>query len=132
MSLLKGDPTAEYFLFDEVERPIRFSISTATDYVAKMMFRLNRSQALSGSTADPAHVCALGEYLVKMMEDRPGLSRERILDQLSREYGMDVAKEVAIFESKRFEPGQTFIEHVSAGLNTTLPRIMELGAGILT
>ena len=47
VSLLTGDKLADYFLFDELERPIRFAIHGTW---AKISFRVLRSDAMFGAT----------------------------------------------------------------------------------
>lgn len=92
ISLLTGDKEVDYFLFDEVERPIRFQIP---DMILKMHFRIFRSGAFSGDKKAIA-LEPMAEYILKMMSNHPGLNRERIVAQLTREYGEDLpAKLVA-------------------------------------
>lgn len=107
VSLLTGDKHADYFLFDETDRPIRFIVN---DMWMRMTFRSLRADLLSGSYEGLA---AIAEYIIKVMAQKPGLSRERILGQLQREYGVDLSTKVAEWEEKAakngFE-GSTFLE----------------------
>jgi hypothetical protein len=107
VSLLTGDKHADYFLFDEEDRPIRFIIH---DMWMRMTFRSLRAGLLSG---DFHGLEAIAEHLIKVMAQKPGLSRERILGQLEREYGADVPMKVAAWEKKAVEngcEGSTFLE----------------------
>jgi hypothetical protein len=123
IGLITSDKDADYFLFDEVQRPIRFALPEG--YI-KLAFRTMRSNALS--TCEKKGVQAIGEYLLKTMSDHPGLSRERILGQLSSEYGEETAGKIADFEKMAvrngYEPGATFLEKVSRGLTSAVPRKM--------
>ena len=75
-----------------------------------MTFRSLRADLLSGSYEGLA---AIAEYIIKVMAQKPGLSRDRILGQLQREYGVDLSTKVAEWEEKAakngFE-GSTFLE----------------------
>jgi hypothetical protein len=128
VSLLNGDRYADYFLFDELDRPIRFMIG---DMCTKISFRSIRSEALSSASGSAKGLAAIGEYLIKMMEHKPGLSRERILAQLSREYLEDVAEAVAEWEQsttkQEHSPGTTFMEAMGKTMEATLPKMMQLG-----
>jgi hypothetical protein len=55
----------------------------------------------------------MAEQMIKEMGQMPGLSRERILGQLEREYEVDIAMKLADFETKGEAngfPGRTFLE----------------------
>ncbi|RDB25256.1 hypothetical protein Hypma_007372 [Hypsizygus marmoreus] len=123
VSLLTGDKSADYFLFDEVDRPIRVEVPSM---LTRMTFRILRSDALSKQTPDG--VQAIGEYLLKNMSNHPGLSRARILAQLEREYGKEMVSKIEEFEKMAekngYEPGATFLEKMGENLNTTLPMMM--------
>jgi len=62
------------------------------------------------------------------MGPKPGLSPERILDQLSSEYGADVAAKVTEYEKIRsshgYGPGFTLVEMMGKNDDATLPRIL--------
>jgi len=122
VSLLTGDKDADYFLFDEVDRPIRFAIS---DSLTKMAFRLMRSNALS--TREGKGVEVIGEYLLKAMANHPGLNRKQILGQLGREYGEQAMGKIEAFEKlavkNGYPPGTTFLEKMGSNLNSTLPML---------
>jgi hypothetical protein len=68
---------------------------------------------------------AMAEYIIKMMEHRSGLSRERILKQLSSEYGGDVSARLAEFQkiavAKGYEAGTTLVEVMSKTLPIAAP-----------
>jgi hypothetical protein len=104
ISLITNDKDADYFLFDELQRPIRVALP---DGYTKLAFRMMRSDALS--TCEKKGVQPIGEYLLKTMSNLPGLSRERILGQLSREYGEEAAGKIDDFEKlavrNGYEPG---------------------------
>jgi hypothetical protein len=123
VSLINGDKEADYFLFDDLERPIRFSIS---DMWTKMAFRILRSDAMF--SADRKGLEAIAEHLIKCMGQRPGLSRERILAQFNREYGEGTAEKVAEFETKGekngYEKGVTFVEVMGKGM-PGMPAMMD-------
>jgi hypothetical protein len=122
VSLLTGDKYADYFLFDELDRPVRFMIG---DMYTKISFRNLRSEALS--SPEPMGLVVIAEHLIKMMEHEPGLSRERILAQLGREYPEDIAEMVAKWEQSAAKqgrsPGTTFIEVMGKNMAATMPRI---------
>ena len=125
VSLLTGDKEAEYFLFDDSDRPIRFEVSHMW---TKMTFRLIRSGAMF--SAEQRGVEAIAQYLIKFMGQKPGLSRERILAQFSQEYGGNFAAKLAEFERKGLENGNehgtTFLETMSKSLTSTMPRLMNM------
>jgi hypothetical protein len=94
----------------------------------KMTFRDFLGEILSD---DEGHgndmLSALAEYLIKAMAQKPGLSRERILAQLEREYGGDIATKVAEWEklaAKNGESGSTFLEVQSKSMTEALPMLM--------
>jgi hypothetical protein len=89
----------------------------------KMAFRSLRGGALSGDSG----LEAMGEYLIKAMGERPGLSRDIILRQLEREYGGDVTTKVAEWERMTIEngyAGSTYLEVTSRNLSATVPKTM--------
>jgi hypothetical protein len=117
VSLMNGDKDADYFLFDDMDRPVCLVLY---DRCIKMTFRIIRSFAMFGS--DPTGVGAIAQYLIEVMGNEPGLSRERILAQLDREYEIDVTSLMAEFEIRGLdngiEPGITFLEKMSKNLST--------------
>jgi hypothetical protein len=124
VSLLTGDKHADYFLFDELDRPVRFVIS---DLYTRITFRQLRSEVLT--SADPRGLGAIAEYLVKMMEHKPGLSRERIVAQLSREYSEDIGEKIAKWGqliAQSGHPGTMFLEMIGKGLEKAMPTLMNL------
>ena len=86
-----------------------------------MAFRALRGDVLSGE----AGLEAMGEYLIKAMGPRPGLGRDRILAQLQREYGGDVATKVAAWEEltvRNGHSGSTYLEVRSRNLSMALSK----------
>ena len=122
MSLLTGDKYVDYFLFDELDHPVRFEIR---DMNTKLIFRSIRSAVLTSPT--PIGLAPIAEYLIKMMEHKPGLSRQRILAQLSREHSEDVAEMVAMLEQSPAKaghpPGTTYMEVTCKSISNVLPRL---------
>jgi hypothetical protein len=122
--LLTADKDTDYFLFDEEDRPIRFVLH---DPLMKMTFRNIRSGILSSSEEEGLE--AIAEHLIKVMGQKPGLSRERILGQLESEYGGDIATKVAKWEKFATEngfPGSTFMEVQNRSLKKTLPMMSRI------
>lgn len=124
VALITSDKDADYFIFDEQDQPIRFVIH---DMWMKISFRNLRSGAIFSAGQEGLE--AMAEYLIKVMADKPGLSRERILDQLSREYGENLPGMLGEWERKRvnngYEPGSTFVE-TSSNMAANTQRIMNL------
>jgi hypothetical protein len=89
VSLITADKNADYFLFDEEDCPVRFVLH---DTSTKIVFWTFRSDVLSSIGHQVLGFIA--ECLIKMMGQKPGLSRERILEQLGREYGGDIVEKV--------------------------------------
>lgn len=118
ISLLTGDVEADYFLFDEVQRPIRVEVPSS---FLRLTFRTMRGDAMSARSQKGIEVIA--EYLLKRMADHPGLSRERILQQFSEEYGEDVIESVLEFEKlaekRGLPPGTTFLDDMGKKLNAS-------------
>jgi hypothetical protein len=69
----------------------------------KMTFRIICSFSIFGS--DPQGVDVIAEYLIKAMGNTPGLSRERIIAQLNKEYEVDVASMIAKCETRALDDG---------------------------
>jgi hypothetical protein len=109
VSLLSADKEADYYLFDERDEPVR---AVLRDIWVKILFRTTRSDAMFG--AKPDGLEPMAEYMIKVMGQKPGLSRARILDQFTREYGEDKATKVAEWERQGakngYEPGATFMD----------------------
>jgi len=119
ISLLNADKEAGYFLFDNEDRPVRVVLRGAW---LKMMFRIVRSGILSGSGAHGLE--AIVEYLVKVMGQKPGLSREMILAQLQNEYGGDMTTKMSEWDKKAVENGLqgiTLLEDMSRNMMATIP-----------
>jgi hypothetical protein len=125
VSLITADRDADYFLFDVDDRPVRFVLH---DPSMKMTFRDFRGEILSDDEGHGGNMLlALAEYLIKVMAQKPGLSREMILAQLEREYGGGVATKVAEWEklaAKNGESGSTFLEVQSRSMKQALPMLM--------
>ena len=102
---------ADYFLFDNTQRPIRVEIR---DSMVKMMFRIFRGFALGDEVMS---VEFMAEYLIKIMEQTPGLSRQSILTQFSEEYEVDVEAKVAEMQRRGLSrPGTTYLETASKAM----------------
>jgi hypothetical protein len=125
VSLLTGDTNADYFLFNSIDHPIRFVIQ---DTLTRMVFRICRADAMFGPEQQGLE--AIAEYMIKMMERTPGLSRERILEQLSGEYGGDVGAKVREFQKMSFVNGHgdgtTFLEVMGKNVLSTAPGVLGL------
>ena len=123
MELLTAAKDVDYFIFDDSERPIPFVLEHTW---AKMMFRILRTSATS--TVETKGLEAIAECLVKEMGEMPGLSRERILAQLQREYQVDVEKMVTNFmkraELNGYPPGTTFLEIMTKNWVSFAPQLM--------
>jgi hypothetical protein len=129
ISLLEGDRGADYFLFDNSDRPIRFVIYES---FMKLYFRTLRAEAIYGAT--PNGIEMVAEHLIKAMAHQPGLSRERILAQLQREYGGNMTVKMAAFDAKRLENGDrsgtTFLERMCGNLGSVVQgRFPEMARG---
>jgi hypothetical protein len=121
ISLLTADKEADYFLFNASDQPIRFVIQNA---IIKMTFRLNRSFAWSGDQNTQAGVEIMAQYLIKMMGQKPGLSREGIFRQFDGEYGGDTKTKLEEFERKsrgRTRAGETVLEMMNRNVMTAAP-----------
>ena len=116
LSLLTADKSADYFLFDEAGHAVRFAIE---DTFTRTCFRVIRSNAMS--TAEQKGLEVLVEYLIKTMEHKPGLSRERILVQLSGEFGEAIVEKMATFRADAAASGDdmTFLEVMSRDMRAS-------------
>lgn len=117
VSLLTSDREADYFLFDELDRPIRFVVN---DPLLKMGFRVVRTEVLSSDT--PKGVETLVEYILKVMGQKPGLSRQGIIAQFAKEYRRDVAGMLANHETSQPSSGATLLESMNQGISNFAPR----------
>jgi hypothetical protein len=122
VSLLTGNKCANCFLFDKFDRPVLFMIE---DMYTKISFQNLHSDVLS--SPNPIGLVYIAEYLVKMMEHKLGLSRERILVQMNHEYPEDVTEMVVKWEQSPWNLGTTFIEVLSKNMVAAMPRVMDLG-----
>lgn len=124
VNLLTADKDADYFLFDGLDRPVRFVIH---DRPLKMNFRLTRTEVLSSD--DPNGVEVLVEYIIKMMGHKPGLSRDRIIAQFSKEYERDVVGKLDYLESTHAgNPGVTVLESLSRSMTDFVPSVRSIFA----
>lgn len=125
LSLLTADKEAEYFLFDDMDRPVRVAFP---DMWTKISFRNLRSGAMF--TAAQTGVEAMAEYLIKVMGRAPGLSRATILNQFGKEYGRRTPAKISQFErmavQNGYEHGVTFLETMSKNMAVTTPRVMDM------
>lgn len=122
ISLLNADKEADYFLFDEGDHPVRVVLHATW---LKTVFRILRSDILSTSRKNGLE--AIAEYLIKVMEQKPGLSRERILTQLEGEYGGDIRTKMREWDRRRVEnglEGSSLLEYMSGNLTATMPSVM--------
>jgi len=123
IALLKDDRDADYYLFDDTDRPIRVELD---EKCIKIAFRMLRSEIMFRPEKAPEGVEMIAELLMKMMADRPGSSRARILAQFEEEYGGNVAAKLAAFEAKRarngYELGGTYLERMSEGMRAMQAR----------
>lgn len=113
VSLLTADKKADYFLFDEMDRPVRFEI---TNSMLKTFFRIARTEALSSDKANTVE--GLLELIIKVMGQKPGLSRQGIIAQFAKEYERDVARNLAIIERSREGSGLTTLENMSQAISS--------------
>ena len=131
LSLLNGDKDADYFLFNHLDRPVRFRIP---DSFLRMQFRMMRSEVFS-SGLEAKGLEPVAEYLMKMMQGHPGLGRERILGQLRNEYGNGVEEKLTrwleLAVTNGLAPGETFLEHMDTKMSDTLPQMMALHPEIM-
>ncbi|KAG1852603.1 hypothetical protein C8R48DRAFT_676109 [Suillus tomentosus] len=105
--MLEADRNVDYFLFTASGEAVRFVID---DPGAKMIFRINRGWVMTQVTSDTG-VEAMGEYILKVMNGYPGLSRSIILKQLCEEHGAGTTEKITWLEEKSREHGEsTFIE----------------------
>lgn len=89
------------------------------DQLLKMGFRGMRADALSGS---PKGVGIMLEYILKIMERKPGLSHRGIITQFAKEYERDVEGDLADFERAQKDSGATILESVARGMSTLMTR----------
>lgn len=72
----------------------------------------------------------MSEYILKMMANHPGLNQERIIAQLTREYGEGLPEKLAISDQlakkEGLKPGVTALEDMSKCMAGALPKIAEL------
>jgi len=122
VSLITSDKEADYFLFDEMDRPIRVVIP---DTLLRLVFRTIRADVMF--TVPRKGLESMTEYLIKLMGQTPGLSRPRILNQFAREYGRDVPAKISRWEKAGVmtgsEPGFTALEMMTRNAALTGPWI---------
>lgn len=119
VNLLTLDRDADYFLFDQWDRPVRFAINH--DYLLKMGFRAVRTEVLSSTT--PKGVETLVEFILSVMGPNPGLTRQGIIAQFAKEYRRDVARKLANQERVQKSLGRgTLLESMNRGISTFVPR----------
>ncbi|KAH7920637.1 hypothetical protein BV22DRAFT_1020841 [Leucogyrophana mollusca] len=115
VSMLETDKDADYILFSSSGEPVRFVVD---DPWMKLTFRSMRATAMSD--ARQMGVGPMAEYLIKVMNGYPGLSREIMLRQFVDEYGPDARAEVVQSERKsaeRLGGGATFLEAMSRNMS---------------
>ncbi|KAF9459187.1 hypothetical protein BDZ94DRAFT_1312645 [Collybia nuda] len=108
VNLITADRDVDYFLFDNMDRPVRFVLE---DPMLKMSFRIMRTEALSSE--NPKTVEGMAEHVIKVMGQKPGLSTAGIISQFNKEYGRDMTDKISRLESNRSEnltmPESTFL-----------------------
>jgi len=116
VALLKEDGDADYFFFDERDRPVPF-VMPGQDFVMRENFYFFQEECMFG--AEMRGLDVMAEYMVKVMGElgEPGLSAERMMRQMSGEYGVDVARMVRGIRRKKVDKGyvleKTFLEQMS-------------------
>lgn len=105
-AFLDRDRDADYYLFDERGRPVRFEISEVDTPYTKLVFRLSRADVFISPPMPPRAIEAIAEHLIQYAAQIPGLNRRRILAQLSLEYGMDVEEKLVAFQQLNLGKGQ--------------------------
>lgn len=122
VSLINADHAADYFLFDEMDLPVRVVLH---EMWTKMSFRTLRADAMF--SAEQQGVEAMAEYLIKVMGNKSGLSKQRILDQFSSEYGKNMTEIMVEWEGlavkNRLPPGTTFLEVMSKNNETNTQKM---------
>jgi hypothetical protein len=126
ISLLTADTDAEYFLFDQTDRPVRVELD---DTWTKMLFRTTRTGAWSGTSTKSSlnSIKIMAQYLISTMGTKPGLSRERILEQFEKEYGKDARRTAEEFEKEwtlREGTRGTFLERMGKNMASTAPQVL--------
>jgi len=124
VSLITADKEADYFLFDEMDRPVRVEIP---DMWVRMAFRVYRANAMFSAKEEGVEVIA--EYLIKFMGRQPGLSRGKILNQFAKEYGRHFPAKIARWEKTKmegYEPGVTIVELMSRNIAANAPTMWTL------
>jgi hypothetical protein len=119
VSILISDKSIDYVLFDESSKPVPVKLH---DTHAKLVFRDSRIDAWSTVSRNGMEIMA--QYLIQLMGQTPGMSRERILRQFNREYGEDATEKVEAFMKRGVIRGygtETFLEIVSRNLSAAAP-----------
>ncbi|KIJ60381.1 hypothetical protein HYDPIDRAFT_32346 [Hydnomerulius pinastri MD-312] len=115
VSMLEKDKEADYFLFNDNGQPIRFVVDKMW---TQCCFRGIRQVAMT--TPEKRGFEALREYLIKLMANSPGLSRDLILKQLTAEYGADAPERVTVVERKS-AGGRTYIQACAENIARAAP-----------
>jgi hypothetical protein len=119
ISLLTADKSADYFLFDEADQPVRIVLF---DMWTRLQFRQMRMGAWSENCSDGLmYTAVMAQHLVKHWGSQPGLSREGILRQFGLEYGEDVKGEIADLERKGVQRGlgeESFLDMTTRGIRS--------------
>lgn len=132
-AFLDRERRVDYCLFDERGQPVRFEISEWDTPHKKLAFRLFRAEAFTYSPPKkPGAIEAMAEHLIMYAAQMPGLSRDRILAQLSLEYRMDVKKALVFFnlfppgEPARL-PSESFVDYLGRSVITTTRILDNIG-----
>ena len=126
VTLLERHKGVDYFLFDDLGRPVPFVVS---DPHVSMGFRSIRTQVLFGPLGGTTGgVELMAEHMIRRTMHLPVFSRDRILAQLRGEYDRDVAGQMMLFEASDIgwshHPEATFLERMSKmcrGLERMIP-----------
>ena len=113
ITLLKANPDADYFFFDDQDRPIPFVLSSP-DRMVNQNFYHFQEECMFGRETKGLDVIA--EYMIKVMAGQPGLNMAGILKQLSKEYSVDMKRLMVELQRKKvdkgWDPEKTFLEEM--------------------
>lgn len=122
IALVEQYPGIDYFLIDSGGQTIPFIVQ---DPIASKFFRISRRGAMSGSMVEGS--LAVGQYMIRLMSDKPRLDRSTILKQLKAEWGDDYERKLVEFDrqtERQHGSGLSMIETMSAGMDTLFPHIL--------
>jgi hypothetical protein len=118
ISLLTANKAADYYLFDESDQPVPVVL---TEMWLKMSFRSMRLSAWSDEIRNQDNgMATMAQYLIKLMGQKPGFSRARILRQFDREYGENSSAKIEEWERLGVERGlgeETLLEKMGRSMS---------------